>query len=139
MKPITYFTDFPFEIQRRYEALRLHFMENISIQEVAKMMSLSPSYLLKEKSKLSKCLSEGIDPFFCDKKTGPKTCRKTDSIVEHVVELRKQNYSIIDIKASLDALGKMKVSLGYQEELISKKLIWRFQAKSKPHVLQNGL
>jgi transposase len=105
MKPITYFTDFPFEIQRRYEALRLHFMENISIQEVAKMMSLSPSYLLKEKSKLSKCLSEGIDPFFCDKKTGPKTCRKTDSIVEHVVELRKQNYSIIDIKASLDALG----------------------------------
>lgn len=105
MKPVTYFTDFPFDIQKRYEALRLHFVDGLSIQEAAEAMSLSASYLLKEKSRLVECLSKQVDPFFCEKKTGPKTSHKADRITEQVIALRKKNYSVVDIKASLVTSG----------------------------------
>jgi transposase len=105
MKLTTYFKSCPFEVQKRYEALRLHVVEGISIQEVAQMMSLSPTYLSKEKSRVSKYVAEGMDPFFLDNKTGPKTYHKANHVVEEIINLRNQNYSIVDIKASLESCG----------------------------------
>lgn len=109
MKIKTYFKNPQSPLQRRYEALRLHFIDKIALSEAAERLNISLSYLLAEKSRVSKLLLDGIDPFFVEKKPGPKTRHKADSIKEKVVALRKLNYSILDIKASLEGLG-LKIS-----------------------------
>lgn len=104
-----YFTQFPNAVQRKHEALRLHYIDGLSIVDAAKKLNLSLSYLYAEKKNASNLLKAGIEPFFIERKTGPKTRYKADSIREEIISLRKRNYSILDIKASLDACG-LKIS-----------------------------
>lgn len=104
-----YFKIFPNVTQRRYEALRLHFIDGLSIVDAAKKLNLSTSCLYAEKKSASYLIKTGIDPFFNERKTGPKTRHKADPIREEIISLRKKNYSILDIKASLDACG-LKIS-----------------------------
>lgn len=120
MKALKYFNQFPFGVQKRYEALRRHFVDGISIQEAAQAMSISESYLIKEKSRVLKSLSDGFDPFFYETKFGPKSCHKADDIAECVIELRKQNYSVIDIKVTLDGIGE-KISLDTINRILKKE------------------
>lgn len=107
-------------VQRRYEALRLHIVEKIPLKIASERLKISFSYLLAEKAKASKLIQEGIDPFFLEKKPGPKTKHKADPVKEKVIALRKLNYSILDIKASLEACG-LKISHDTINEILKRE------------------
>ncbi len=100
-----YFTSPQFSIQRRHEALRLHFVEGISLSQAADRLQLNYRYLAKEKASASKLLQKGIDPFFIEKKSGPKSRHKIKAFKDKIIALREQQYSILDIKSSLEACG----------------------------------
>lgn len=93
-----------------YEALRAHYLEDKSLEEVALSMSLSYSYLVKIKRDFLVNIKAGVNPFFVDIKHGPKGRHKGDKLKETIIELRKKNLSIIDIKSILDSQGS-KISL----------------------------
>ncbi len=95
---------------RHYEALRRHVINGISLQEVALQFDVSYSYLRKMKFKIEKLLSQEIDPFFTERKSGPKNRHKARHVMDDIIELRKKNLSIIDIKGILEAKGH-KISL----------------------------
>jgi hypothetical protein len=110
MKLKKYFKSPQSNSQRYYEALRMHLLENIPLEKVAQKLSLSHSYLSKMKYNAEKLLMQGCDPFFIDKKTGPKHRHKAIHVEDDIIELRQKNHSIIDIKAILEAKG-YKISL----------------------------
>lgn len=100
----TYFSSPKSSQQRLYEALRLH-SQGTPIAEAAAKMNLSVSYVTAIKSQVIDSLKMNIDPFFPEAKRGPKTRHKVDLCKDKIIALRKQNYSILDIKASLEACG----------------------------------
>jgi len=88
--------------QRRYEALRAFFVENLPAKDVAAKFGYSPGafYVL--------CHQFRNDPkkeFFVQTKPGPKHGLKRDRSRERVVRLRKQNYSLQDIQILLREEG----------------------------------
>jgi hypothetical protein len=103
--------------QLYYEALRAHFLDGLSLENVARGMDLSHSYLLKIKYDFEKKIASGINPFFVEIKFGPKICHKTDRLRDRILELRKQEFSIIDIKSVLEAQGE-KISLDAIDKLL---------------------
>lgn len=92
--------------QRQYEALRSHFIDNETLSSVAVRFGLSESYLRKELTSLEKLYKMKMDPFFAERKKGPRIAHKSDDSKQLVINLRKQNLSIVDIKAALEASGK---------------------------------
>ena len=88
-----------------YEALRSHFLDGIPLDQVALSKGLSLSYLIKIKREYEKKIAAGIDPFFVEIKKGPKIRHKGDRLRDKIIALRKRDFSIIDIKAALDAQG----------------------------------
>jgi transposase len=104
-----YFTNPKNLTHRHFEALKAHYIEGVPLADLAKIYGLSLSYLMSARNKYSKLLKMGIDPFFQDKKPGPKSRHKVDTMREQIVSLRKQNYSVLDIKAALEACDQ-KVS-----------------------------
>src|SRR5947208_3461764 len=101
-----YFVDPKSLIHRHFESLRAHYVEGISLMDAATKYGLSLSYLRSAQNKYSKLFKQGIDPFFQDKKPGPKNRHKADTMKEQIISLRTQNYSVLDIKAALEACGK---------------------------------
>lgn len=104
MDPRDYFIQPHIATHRQYEALRTYFAEpNPSIQDVAKKFGFSALYFKKLKNHFVKSLKTGLNPFFEQKKTGPKQRRTQPIVVEWIVALRKKNYAITDIRAALHA------------------------------------
>lgn len=89
-----------------YEALRMHYLDELPLDEVASKMGLSPSYLAKIRRDFLVNIKAGINPYFIDIKSGPKSRHKVDELKSTILELRKKNLSIVDIKAILDTKGK---------------------------------
>lgn len=105
MNPVTYFTSPDNPIQRQYEALKACFCGASTEQDIAKHFGFSITYLKKLKSQFTKALEGGQNPFFEQKKTGPKQRRTDQSAVDIIIALRKQNYAITDIRVALHAKG----------------------------------
>ena len=95
---------------KHYEALRAYYYEGLSSKEVSKKFGLSPLYFKKLRVEFRKKLRNGEYPYFIQKKTGPKKRKTKDEVVRQIIQLRKQNYSITDIKVSLEAKG-IKIAL----------------------------
>lgn len=91
---------------RHYEALRAFYTGDLSASEAADRFGFSPRYFKKLRFQFVKMLRESANPFFIERKPGPKRRQTTDETKERIVTLRKQNYSILDIKAVLDAEEK---------------------------------
>jgi hypothetical protein len=93
--------------QRQYEALRAYFIEKLPSQEVARRFGYQPgSYRI-----LCYRFRHFMDrDFFRDIPHGPKTQPKKDAVRSRVIELRKQNYSIYDIRDELQRAGKEYLS-----------------------------
>lgn len=88
--------------QRQYEALRLFYIENVSAKEVSQKFGFTENYFKKLRFQFSKQIKNEQNPYFSNKKTGPKTRFTRQDIIDNIIELRKKNYSILDIKATLD-------------------------------------
>lgn len=85
--------------QRQYEALRAYFVEDLPAAEAAQRFGYTPATLYS----LAKQWRAGQLQFFQDTKPGPKHAPKRSAVHARVVELRKQNYSIYDIRQILRA------------------------------------
>jgi hypothetical protein len=103
MDPQTYFCEPQSPQQRQYEALRAFYLEKEDVTQISQTFGFSKAYFKKLQSTFKKELKQGKDPLFISKKTGPKQRHTQLTIVEKIVALRKQNYSIADIKAGLHA------------------------------------
>lgn len=105
MKTKDYFIKPRSTAQTHYEALRDHFVNGLKIEEAANKFGLAPSYLMKLRFEFQRGLEQGRDRFFSAPKKGPRKRSTDQRIVDLIVSLRKQNHSIQDIKAFLDAQG----------------------------------
>ncbi len=91
--------------QKRYEALRAFYVDGSSANEVAKKFGYSPLYFKKVRYEFTLQLKKGENPFFRAGKTGPKERLIDQMLIEKMVVLRKQNYSILDIRMTLEIEG----------------------------------
>ena len=87
--------------QRRYEALRAYFIEELSASEVAARFGYSPAVVHQMASELR----AGSAQFFIDSKPGPKGPRKTDRIRDRVLQLRARERSVTEIAQALTVAG----------------------------------
>ena len=99
MNPNNYFLHPTCATQRQYEALKAFYIEGLSVEEVASKFGFTPSYFKKIRSNFKKKLKQGVNPFFPKMKTGPKGHFTKNIVLDKIVILRKQNYSILDKKA----------------------------------------
>ena len=86
-------------MQKRYEALRASFIDELSAQEVANRFG----YSIHTINALRRDFKAGIlPPFFRPLTKGPKKRRPSSlTAKDRIVELRKQNYSIGEIEEVL--------------------------------------
>jgi hypothetical protein len=96
-----YFTEPSGPTQRRYEALRCYFVEELSAAEVGARFGYSAGVVHQMASELR----AGKAEFFIDSKPGPKGPRKAKRIRDRVLELRAQERSVTEIAQALTAQG----------------------------------
>jgi len=86
-------------MQKRYEALRASFVDELGAEEVARKFGFSVHtvHALRRDFKAGR-----LPPFFQPLKKGPQTRRDTTLMAkERIIELRKQNYSVEEIEEVL--------------------------------------
>lgn len=87
--------------QRRYEALRAYFVDELSAADVAARFDYSPAVV----HQMASDLRAGRAAFFRDSKPGPKGPRKAGRVRDEVLALRAQDRSVEEIAAALGAAG----------------------------------
>jgi transposase len=87
--------------QRRYEALRAYFVEEVPAAVVAERFGYSTSTL----HQLAAELRSGRTEFFRDSKPGPKGPRKAHTVRDRVLKLRAKDASVSEIASALGAEG----------------------------------
>ena len=90
-------------LQRRYEALRAYFVEHLTPGEVGRLFDYTPHSVEVLASRLR---NDQLPPFFRDIPHGRKDRPVAGTLKESVLELRKQNLSVIDISDRLTAEGR---------------------------------
>lgn len=108
MQPKNYFLQPKNIPQKQYEALRTFSVDKLPAKKAAKKFKYSLkafySLIADFKTKL-KDFSEDQDPFFQIKKMGRKEKIEKEELSSIIIEMRKKNFSVPDIKISLDAKG----------------------------------
>lgn len=103
--------------QRQYEALRAYFVEGLASAEVARRFGYSPAAFRM----LCYDFRRGQLPnFFTPRHPGPREQPKKSKVREHVVALRKRNYSIYDISRALKEQGMSLGTTAVREILIEE-------------------
>lgn len=97
-----YFTEPSAPAQRRYEALRAYFLEELPASEIAARFGYSPAVVHQMASELR----AGKAEFFLDSKPGPKGARKSERIRDRVLELRARDRSVTEIAQALTGEGR---------------------------------
>jgi hypothetical protein len=120
MEPKEYFSRPNVSAQKRYEALRAFYHDGLNADEAARNYGFSSKYFKKLRLEFAQKLRTGINPFFTSNKPGPKKRLTSNETVERIVTLRKQNYSVVDIKVVLDAEGK-KISLDTIDQILKSE------------------
>ena len=106
--------------QRYYEALRAFYIDEESSARVASRFGFTYAYFKKLCAIFNSQIKKGSDPLFIRKKHGPKSRRTAQTTIENIVALRKQNYSIVDIKAALCAINK-NLSVDAIDQILKKE------------------
>jgi len=138
MEPADYFLHPSIPSQKHYEALRTFYVEKLNATEVAQLFSFSPSYFKKLRFSFAGQIKEGNNPFFQEKKRGPKSRFTKPEVVEKIVALRKQNHSILDIKAILDSEDK-GVSLDTIDNILKAEGFKRLQRRTRVEKISTTL
>jgi len=91
---------------RRYEILRALFVDRLPAREAAKLFGCSVFTVNAMRRDFKKDIRSGKpSTFFVSPRPGRKPKDNRDELREHILSLRKQNFSILDIQAALDAMG----------------------------------
>ncbi len=96
-----YFTEPKEPAQRRYEALRAYFVDELSAAEVGARFGYSPAVVHQMASELR----SGKAEFFASSRPGPKGPHKSARIRDRVLELRARERSVTEIAQALTAEG----------------------------------
>jgi transposase len=96
-----YFLEPSVPAQRRYEALRAYFVEEVPAAEVAQRFGYSTSTL----HQLAAELRAGRTEFFVSSKPGPKGPRKAHTIRDRVLKARARDASVTEIAEALRVEG----------------------------------
>src|SRR5208337_4656607 len=107
--------------QRQYEELRAYFVEGVPSAEAAKRFGYTPGSFRV----LVHDFRHDPDPqFFILPQRGPDSAPKSDPLRDRIIALRKQNFSIYDIRDLLreegNSLGTSSISAILKEEGFSK-------------------
>ncbi|UCE08032.1 MAG: hypothetical protein JSW07_08390 [bacterium] len=90
--------------QRQYEALRAFYVEKKAAKQVAFQFGFSVTYFNKLRSYFHQTLEQGQMPnIFATPNPGRNPKSVETNVKQQVISLRKENHSIVDIKAILDA------------------------------------
>jgi hypothetical protein len=116
----TYFKKPSYPLHKQYEALRAHFLDEMPLQEVLESFGLAHSYFKKLCFMFQRAVRNGENPFFELKKSGPKARFTPQETIKSVVDLRKQNHSIIDTQAILNSKG-VKLSLSCINNILKEE------------------
>jgi len=120
MNDTDYFSKHNTIAQKQYEALRFFFKDKNSAKETAKRFGYTlrafNSLVSDFRKKVLTC-QPGSDPFFKINKKGRSYKDNTDALTSLIVEMRKKNFSVGDIKTVLDSKG-----MGASERYISLEL-----------------
>jgi hypothetical protein len=96
-----YFAEPAEPAQRRYEALRAYFVDELSAAQVAARFGYTPAVV----HQMASDLRAGRAVFFRDSRPGPKGPSKAGRIRDEVLALRAQDRSIEEIAAALARAG----------------------------------
>ena len=96
-----YFAEPSVPAQRRYEALRAYFVEEVPAAEVAQRFGYSTATL----HQLAAELRAGRTEFFRSSKPGPRGPRKAHTVRDRVLKLRAENRSVTEIARALGSEG----------------------------------
>lgn len=111
MEPIVFFLTPHSVAQKQYEALRLYFVENIQARDVAQKFGYTyrgfTTIVSEFRNKLNGNNIDGL--FFIPSTKGRPASANISSVNQTIIELRKNYYSVSDIKIALDSMGN-KVS-----------------------------
>jgi hypothetical protein len=133
MMPTDYFLKHNTIAQKQYEALRAFFVDQLSAKETAEKFGYTlrafNSLVTDFRNTLKKDRHKGDDPFFQVRKKGRKVKQDSDDIVPLIIEMRKKNYSVTDIKTTLDAKN-YSVSERYISLMLNKQGFARLPRRS---------
>lgn len=133
MNTLDYFSKHSTISQKQYEALRYFFADKNSAKETAEKFGYTlrafNSLVSDFRNKLKDCQPDD-DPFFKVKKKGRAFKKNTEELINHIVEMRKKNFSIGDIKTTLDSKG-ISASERYISILLKKQGFARLPRRSK--------
>ncbi len=93
--------------QKQYEALRMYFVENVPAKIVAEKFGYSYRGFTTIISQFYKDYKNGNpeDLFFLEKKRGRKKAEHIENSNDIIIEMRKNNHSVDEIKAVMDSKG----------------------------------
>lgn len=93
-------------LHKRYEVLRALCVEKLPAKKVAARFGYSVHTVNAMKRDFAQAVRSGKVPeFFLETTAGRKPRKNREELRRHIISLRTQNYSILDIKTALDALG----------------------------------
>jgi len=102
----TFFLKPSLSIQKKYEALRASYVDNLSDEEVAKKFGFT---YFSFKS-MKRDMKQAVDTdFFIHSKPKGKSINRTKA-EEHVINLRKRNFSVEEIKEKLQKDYELNIS-----------------------------
>ena len=118
--------------QKQYEALRKYYVEKKKARDVAKEFGYTYRAFTSIITDFNTAVKEDnfINPFFITKKAGRPLAGEGNNIKDIVFKLRKKNFSIEDIKISLDAMGH-KVAENTIYLMLKKEGFARLPKRSK--------
>src|SRR6266545_4298299 len=110
-----FFTEPEHPRQRQYEALRAFFVEKLPSAEAARRFGYQPGSF---RILCWRFRHEMDREFFRDIPHGPKTQPRKDAVRERIVDLRKQNYSVYDIRDELERAGGARLGATAIQEVL---------------------
>jgi transposase len=96
------FTEPTLAAQRRYEALRAYWVEELSAGEIAERYGYTTASV---QTLISRYRGADLAELFASSRPGPKRQPKKDAARERVIELRRQRHGIEEIVAELERAG----------------------------------
>lgn len=119
-------------LHKRYEILRAVFVDLLSTPEVANLFDCSPHTVNAMKRDFKKLIRAGTPPsFFESPRPGRKPRDDHAELKQHILSLRKQNFSILDIQAALETMGH-KVSHDFIHRILIADGFHRLPRRSIP-------
>ena len=136
--PAAFFAEPNNPLQRRYEILRAFFFEGLTAQQVARRFGCAVSSVYAMTRDFRRLDDPAAFFFRAPVKPGRPPSRPPDDLRQRVIELRKANLSVPDIKARLDAEPGPAASLRLIGSILDEEGFARLPRRSRAERAASG-